>query len=106
MNPVTMLIGQSTTATPTFVDANGAVIAPQDVPQYSVDDPSVVSVEPAADGLSALITGIAEGAATLTVTTTNERGNGATVSGTGDISVAPLPPPDVASVAVDFSDPA
>jgi len=71
-----------------YVDADGAPAAAGAAPVWSVDDPTILAVTPAADGLSASIAPAQPpklGTATVTVTLTNPDGSVVTVSAQGAV---------------------
>lgn len=74
-------------ATVTFLDAKGAATNPDDVPQWSVDDPNVATVVASDDGLSATVTPGLPGAAIVTVSSTDT--DGSVVSSQGTVTVQP-----------------
>ena len=61
-------IGTTTTATVAYADAAGHPVSVASVPSWGADNPSVATVTPAADGMSAVVTGVGVGAAIITVT--------------------------------------
>lgn len=75
------------TAAVTFQDADGNPTAPDDIPAWSADDGgTIVTLTPAADGLSASVAPVgALGTANISMTSTDT--NGTVVSATGDVTV-------------------
>lgn len=70
MGTTNLTADQEVPVTLTFVDKYGnTVTAPTGVPAWSVDQPTILAVTPAADGLSAVCAAVGPvGTATLTVT--------------------------------------
>ena len=67
--PITdLLVGDVRTVTPSFVDQNGAPIVPATAPTWENSDQSVANLAVSADGLSAVVTGVAGGETTVTIT--------------------------------------
>jgi len=83
-----------------FRDAAGNVAAAGGVPVWVSSDESVVTVVAAEDGLSAVVTVVAEGAADVQVSLSNP--DGSVVSGSGHVAVVGAP----AAAEVDFPAPA
>lgn len=84
----TLNIGGTSTASVTYADAAGANVAVSGAPSWSVDDASVASVTPAADGLSALVTALAVGTATISVVAEGDPTPGVdTITLTGTVNV-------------------
>ena len=79
---------QQTTVTAKFEDADGIVVPVQGTPVWSVDNTSIATVEPATDGMSAVIKGVAPGMAKVTVTAEGDPTAGVdTVVGEVDVTV-------------------
>ena len=58
------------------------------IPAWTVDDSAVASIAPAADGMSAVVTGLTVGTATITVTAEGDPSPGAdTITLTGTVNV-------------------
>jgi len=74
-------------ATVAYLDARGAATAPENTPAWASSDTSVASVAagPAGDGLSAVVTAVGPGTATITATTTNS--DGSSVVASADLAV-------------------
>lgn len=79
MIPVSMQVGQSFTITLAPIPTNGVLDVP---PTYTADNPGVVQIAPAVDGLSAKVTAVAVGPVTISVA-----GVSLGVSITGDSTV-------------------
>ena len=62
MIPVSMQVGQTFSILLVPIPTNGTLDAP---PTYSADNPALVTITPAADGLSAKVTALASGAVTI-----------------------------------------
>ena len=60
-------VGATSTATVTYQDPAGTTVPVSGAPTWSVDNNAVATVVPAADGMSAVVTGVAVGTATVTV---------------------------------------
>lgn len=81
-------IGGGSTATVNYTDAAGASVPVSSVPSWSVDDSTIISLSPAADGMSASITALKVGTATVTVTAEGDPSPGVdtiTLSGTVNV---------------------
>ena len=98
MVTLTTLTGSFTIFVKTIPD--GSVI--DGPPAYSVDTPGVVAIQPAADGLSAKVTAVANGTATISV---SAMANGQKISGNAvvQVTVAIPPPPPVFATALDVT---
>ncbi len=84
----TLNIGGTSTATVAYQDKAGATVAVASVPAWSVDDATKATVAPAADGMSALVTALAVGAATITVVAEGDPTPGVdTITLTGTVNV-------------------
>jgi hypothetical protein len=60
-------VGGTSNATVVYDDKAGTAVAVDSVPAWTVDLPNVASIAPAADGMSAVVTALAVGVATVTV---------------------------------------
>ena len=90
-------------ATVSFLDAKGAAAVPDGVPTWSSSDDAVASVEAASDGLSAVVTVGAPGAAAIEVVseeTDNETGDAYELRGSGLVNVTAG---DAVVASVEFS---
>lgn len=104
--PASLKSGQSVSATFNELAPDGVTVVtpplPFDAPpSWSVDDLSVASVAPAADGLSAVVAYVGPGTAALTVV---GQINGNKVVGTDFVTDAALPP-SVGSLQIVFGTP-
>jgi hypothetical protein len=79
---------QQATVTAQFEDAAGVVVPVQGIPAWTVDNPAIATVAAAADGMSAVIAGVAAGAAVVTVTAEGDPTPGVdTITGEVDVIV-------------------
>lgn len=94
--PVTLIVGQTVTATPVETDAAGAVVASPDPTSiaWTNSDPAVASGSVDNPDGSVTFTALAAGTTTITVT---DPANGLTASDT--ITVAP---PPATAIAIEF----
>jgi hypothetical protein len=82
-------LGNTSTASVTYQDKEGDNVPVVGVPVWSVAPDGVVTVAAAADGLSAVVTPVAIGNATITVVAEGDETPGVdTITLTGDVSVA------------------
>ena len=77
----------SLNASVAFLDAHGHPTTADDVPAWSSDNEAAVTVAASEDGLSAVATVVAPGAAIISVTSTNT--DGSTASAQGTVTVMP-----------------
>jgi len=75
MGEITVVADETTlTATVTFTDAEGNATTPDQTPTWEVADAAVLTVTPAADGMSATFEVGAPGVSSVSVTTTETHG--------------------------------
>lgn len=77
----------SLNASVSFLDAHGHPTTADDVPAWASDNEAAASVAASEDGLSAVVSILAPGAAIISVTTTNT--DGSTASAQGTVTVMP-----------------
>src|SRR5579863_7306322 len=103
---VSLSLAQTDVVTFQELDANGNVlaspIAPDAPPTYQTDTPSVAGVVAAADGLSAVLTPVAVGVATITVTGVF---SGQSFSSSGVATVTAVVVAGVAGLQIVFAPP-
>ena len=84
----TLNIGGISTTTVTYQDKAGSNVPVVGAPTWAVDNSAIATVVPAADGLSAVVTGVAVGTATVTVTAEGDATPGVdTITLTGTVNV-------------------
>jgi hypothetical protein len=102
--PVTLSVGQKTTASIDGFDQNGApylgVIPPV---TFSIDNSAIASSTPNSDGVTDVVAGISAGVANLTATLTNAAGTKLTDTETVTVTAVV---PVLSSIKVSFSAPA
>ena len=96
MIPVSMTIGQSFTITATPIPPNGVLDAP---PTYAMLTGGFVTLTPAADGLTCLVTAVAAGSDTISVKDTSL---GNPISG-DDVVVVTVTVPQVPATALHIT---
>ena len=101
MGSVALTMGQGATASATFTDAQGAHQVPATPPVWSSSDDAIAGVAAAPDGLTAIITAVAPGGATIHCSATNPDGTSAIGSGNVTVS-APAVNTDIANIDVEF----
>lgn len=83
------LNGAASTASVTYTNKEGGAAPIVGVPTWSASPDGIVSLAPAADGLSAVVTPVALGQATITVVAEGDETAGVdTITLTGDVTVA------------------
>ena len=81
-------VGNTTTASVSYQDKAGATVPVVGAPSWGVDNPAVATVEPASDGMSAVVTAVGVGAANITVTAEGDPTPGVdTITLTGQVTV-------------------
>lgn len=84
----TLNIGGTSTATITAKDAQGNTVTLPSAPSWSVDNSAIATIAPAADGMSAVVTAVAVGTATITVKAEGDPTPGVdTLTATGTVNV-------------------
>lgn len=106
--PLSLLVGQSSTATLLYLDQNGNPMPATFIPPpvvFTVDTPNVVASVPSSDSQSDLLTGLLAGTATISATVVTAEG--ATLLDSAGITVSATPPPPaaLASIKLVFSTP-
>lgn len=82
--------GTTATADVVFFDAAGNITSVDGTPEWSSSDPAVITIEAAADGLSATVTGSAPGTAQAQLTADARFGpDVVTITGLADVEVVP-----------------
>lgn len=96
--------GQQTTASIVGFDQFGNLwTGPIPSVTYAIDDSSIATSTPNADGLTDLVTAVANGVANLTATLTSDEGALLTDTETVTVAIAPPPPPVLSSVKIAFA---
>lgn len=101
-------VGETATASVAWLDQSGNPFTPAGPTTVTSDDTAgaVATMVPAADGLSAQFTAVADGAVNVTFTADDNEGNPVSASGALTVAIAPPPPPaDLASGEVNWSQP-
>jgi hypothetical protein len=99
MLQATGIVGQKGTETIAPVPPNGTIDAGS--VKYTMDVTGVVTISPAPDGLSAVITAVGPGVVNINVQATSL---GNPISGdTIQATISPVPPPPATSLQVTFS---
>lgn len=81
-------VGGVSTASVTYQDPAGNTVPVASVPSWSVDNPAIASITPATDGLSASVSALSVGVATITVTAEGDPTPGVdTITLTGTVNV-------------------
>lgn len=84
----TLNIGGTSTASVAYTDAAGVSVPVSGAPTWTVDDATIASVTPAADGLSAAVVALKAGTATITVVAEGDPTPGVdTITLTGTVNV-------------------
>jgi hypothetical protein len=107
LGPVTLNVGQSTTASLKGFDQNGQPMPADFVMPpvtYAVDNPAIASSTPNADNTDQ-VTGVSTGVANLTGSVTSAEGLALSDTETVTVPVVPPPTPVLSSVKIDFSTP-
>ena len=82
-------LGNTSTASVSYQDKEGDTVPVVGVPAWSAMPDGIVTLAPAADGMSAVVTPVAIGNATITVVAEGDETAGVdTITLTGDVSVA------------------
>jgi hypothetical protein len=108
LGPVTLNVGQSTTASVQGFDQTGAPMPASFVMPpvtFAVDNPAIASSTPNADNATDGIIGVSAGVANLTASVTSAEG--LALSDTETVTVSPVvaPPPVLSSIKVSFTAP-
>jgi hypothetical protein len=84
-----MTDNQTVTVTPKFVDKKGNAASVDGAPTWLVDNPNVLALAPAADGLSCVVTAVGPlGTGKVSVSADGDLGTGTTsISGSLDITI-------------------
>jgi hypothetical protein len=81
-------VGGTSTASVTYQDKAGVTVPVASVPVWSVDNAAIATVAAAADGMSALVTAVSVGTATVTVVAEGDPTPGVdTIKLTGTVNV-------------------
>lgn len=100
--PVTLNVGQTTTATVDGFDQNGAPFTGTVPPAtFSVDNPAIATVDPT----SGLVTAVSAGVANVTATLITAEGTTLTDTETVTVRGTPPPPQVLSSIKINFSTP-
>lgn len=102
--PVTLSVGQKTTATIDGFDQNGAAFTGTIPPvTFSIDNSAIASSTPNSDGISDVVAGVSGGVANLTASLTSAEGKALTDTETVTVTAVV---PVLSSIKVNFSTPA